>query len=854
MNTTSGVPTAWRRSIRQLTARQNRPDFESMPGKPTKGSSPGKGRVVVTKRPWNSPATSQATKSRRRKPYVRSSLAEPASETPKVVPKGGTRRLAVGLTPVDPEPKKSRFSSPLASTSGVTAPLAGEEAGAEVAPIAEQMEAEGDIPPPQFLSEDIWVLEPKSDGSDVETVQSESSKGSEVHTPGSKRSRPAPLRIKAMVQSASEMRTDTPKTFSDALSIYFGSAQDSREEQERELHEEMDKLGVARPASGQFDDWSDVESVTSRRSMLPSTLKWTGIPMDQATVRANELLQTGKEALEKAGNMRRESKLEAHESLQSLYELTLSLADSRSRHKVSLEQEKTRAAKELVRVERAHARQMAEMRETLTDRLSESQTTLDKTHKVSEAVLSWLNFELNEPIKVINNLQSHFQSLQETIGAREVVQSGGETTTKKDAEILSTWMGVMRAEMNNILDSLNHLIQQKETRTSPRRVPTAPSSPTSPRSVMDQTVHLEPVMAELKALRDDMAELKAREIPLPIITGAEENIAALQNSSLVAANFGTQALDSIQTLRGEVKEAFEGIVEAVGPIRTAVESLRQDVRESVVESSRPIASVAVPMRDQVPMRRATYADALAKPRRAVVVESNDPRKSSEDIITDIKEGVDVVGMGIAVSGLRKGRNCRVVLTVDSDEDKTKMSSAIKGLNRGYTVTEPTPRLPLLKLLGVTNDIPNEKLVEAIRRQNRGALGEAEGESIRVLRRTKHRNGLLTNVVIEVSPRVWQTLRDQRVKLGYQVVLAVDQSPIRQCYKCLGFGHEARNCDQQQSCGYCAEGHDTRTCPRRTEPRCINCKEGPNGAHPAYSTQCPEWRKFDRLARSVVSYC
>ncbi|CAG5030453.1 unnamed protein product [Parnassius apollo] len=48
--------------------------------------------------------------------------------------------------------------------------------------------------------------------------------------------------------------------------------------------------------------------------------------MDMATKEANEMLLRGKEALEMAGNMKRECKLTALDSLQSLYEMFMALA------------------------------------------------------------------------------------------------------------------------------------------------------------------------------------------------------------------------------------------------------------------------------------------------------------------------------------------------------------------------------------------------------------------------------------------------------------------------------------------------------------------------------------------------
>ncbi|CAG9793087.1 unnamed protein product [Diatraea saccharalis] len=102
-------------------------------------------------------------------------------------------------------------------------------------------------------------------------------------------------------------------------------------------------------SSGLTTDPEDLEIQPPRRksTLVGGTSRRSGVEMDMATKTANEELQKGKTALKNAGSMKRECKLIALESLQSLYEIVLSLSDSRSRHKHNLEAEKARHAREL---------------------------------------------------------------------------------------------------------------------------------------------------------------------------------------------------------------------------------------------------------------------------------------------------------------------------------------------------------------------------------------------------------------------------------------------------------------------------------------------------------------------------
>lgn len=135
-----------------------------------------------------------------------------------------------------------------------------------------------------------------------------------------------------------------------------------------------------------------------------------------------------------------------------------------------------------------------------------------------------------------------------------------------------------------------------------------------------------------------------------------------------------------------------------------------------------------------------------------------------------------------------------------------------------------PKNPLLRLVGVVTDLPEARVEEFVLNQN-GALVSslaAEDKKIRVIRRTRGRNNLINNVILEVSPAPWQRLQGRRLRIGYQVVEAYDQTQIMQCYNCMGFGHRARDCEKDPKCGHCAGAHDTRKCSEKTSPAsCIN---------------------------------
>ena len=89
----------------------------------------------------------------------------------------------------------------------------------------------------------------------------------------------------------------------------------------------------------------------------------------------------------------------------NLHELVLSLADSRNRHRLSLEIERSRAAREPVRVERAHHEELRRLRDAFEERLQNTQEPLKGTQRSVEGMQSWLDREVGRLINTFNTMR-----------------------------------------------------------------------------------------------------------------------------------------------------------------------------------------------------------------------------------------------------------------------------------------------------------------------------------------------------------------------------------------------------------------------------------------------------------------
>lgn len=387
-------------------------------------------------------------------------------------------------------------------------------------------------------------------------------------------------------------------------------------------------------------------------------------------------------------------------------------------------------------------------------------------------------------------------------------------------------------------------------------------------------IALESAHNENKVLKDDiktlMSDLEA--VRRIIVFDLCEPIEEVKKTVKRLDNEITNTKSSIQELQGKLEEVNRP------RLSNEQEVNKKPINEEAIETGRQRECGTNINEDEKRKqtegsKRITYSQALKvigdghkpkmtlTPRFSLSVESSDPRHSGDDIVNEVKQKVDVVELGIGVNSFKKLKNQKIIIGCETEEDRGKLETAIKKSNNKFTVSQLQNKRPLLKLNGVIQGLTNTQIEDAIVRQNQKLTAKLElnTEEIRVKRRTRGRTQDTNNIIVEATTKLWAALLDQKLHIGYQIITAVDQSPLIQCYHCLRYGHLARECKGNVTCGYCGDSHDTRLCNKRDlEPVCANCKNNdaePNESrHAAYSSMCPEWRKWDRIARNAVAYC
>ena len=99
----------------------------------------------------------------------------------------------------------------------------------------------------------------------------------------------------------------------------------------------------------------------------------------------------------------------------------------------------------------------------------------------------------------------------------------------------------------------------------------------------------------------------------------------------------------------------------------------------------------------------------------------------------------------------------------------------------------------------------------------------------------------------------------RLYIGTQATCNVlDHFYVLRCFKCQAFGHHSSNCTKSAKCGYCGEGHETRSCQVKCDLQkkcCVNFKQSglTDINHEASCITCPAFLENHAKAKRMIPF-
>ena len=141
---------------------------------------------------------------------------------------------------------------------------------------------------------------------------------------------------------------------------------------------------------------------------------------------------------------------------------------------------------------------------------------------------------------------------------------------------------------------------------------------------------------------------------------------------------------------------------------------------------------------------------------------------------------------------------------------------------GLKVVEKLKMNPRLIVYGVPSEMSSEEIRKELIAQNLDNDNDVHLKVVYIYKPKANKN--YTSCVIEVSPGVrMRLLKNEHIYLRFSACKSADYIRVLQCYKCLSFGHIAKDCKDMPVCGHCTESHETKDCNNKQKsPLCCNC--------------------------------
>ena len=237
---------------------------------------------------------------------------------------------------------------------------------------------------------------------------------------------------------------------------------------------------------------------------------------------------------------------------------------------------------------------------------------------------------------------------------------------------------------------------------------------------------------------------------------------------------------------------------------------------------------------------------IAKVYDTEAIEVDNKGKSYKEVLQEVQKTLGGTEMTKTIQTVRSTKKGSLLLVVKKDEATTEaITMALKNAIPAQKITNLSQKKERMKtffIRGMDATVSKEEVQKALV-EKVGSNRKMEVGEIR-----PNRNDTI-NITIRIEEEAAnQILAEGSIKVGLSEGKVEEKLPIARCYKCWGYGHMAKNCeeeDRSDNCYRCGEkGHQAKDCQEEVM-KCPLC--GKSG-HQAGRMGCKARKKALTKAR------
>lgn len=219
-----------------------------------------------------------------------------------------------------------------------------------------------------------------------------------------------------------------------------------------------------------------------------------------------------------------------------------------------------------------------------------------------------------------------------------------------------------------------------------------------------------------------------------------------------------------------------------------------------------------------------YAEKVKMSKMENIVIVSKDKQNSEETLNQVKSKINVGELGVSVDRVKKTQGGKVLIRCTNKEDSNTLERELKNkIGPSYNIQVPKKKLPKIKIVDVEDEIinieKNSEVISMICKQN--DMNESDANKIEIKKKFKGKSkyGMM---IVEVDPKIHRMLLNkERINIGWSKCRVFDCISVLRCYKCCGYHHFAKDCQNETKCRKCAENHLEKDCNSQVK-KCVNC--------------------------------
>lgn len=256
----------------------------------------------------------------------------------------------------------------------------------------------------------------------------------------------------------------------------------------------------------------------------------------------------------------------------------------------------------------------------------------------------------------------------------------------------------------------------------------------------------------------------------------------------------------------------------------------------------------------------TYASKLKSSNSVPVILKPKNNQNSDITEKEVKEKIKPSALNVQVKGITKRHDGAVAIRCENESGRNALTEEIKDkMGSDYEVQAPRMRSPKILIVGMTEELNKDIIVQAIIKQNDVECGHLE--CVKVYK--SYKNPQVYNAIIETDGDGYnQIMKRKKINIEWDRCPVYESCGVLRCFKCWGFNHTSKVCkNDHQICAKCSEtGHTYKDC-KNNYNKCINCKNAKERLklsdidtnHDCRDSNCRVLQRKNKLEAERVAY-